>query len=141
MSGEKLAVERKVLRSIGEFSMFKFLLVFYLIFFILSTIVLTIIGLIAWFGFSSFGIDINGILTSLGLANLEVLFSFFGGGTVVTIIVLVVGGLVASIFYAAVGTFIVWIINVVLKIIGGIELRFLPRKEAEAKVKEPEVVS
>jgi hypothetical protein len=35
----------------------------------------------------------------------------------------------------------VWIINVVLKIIGGIELRFLPGKEAEAKAKEPEVVS
>ncbi len=140
MAGEKLAVERKVLRSIGEFSMFKFLLVFYLIFFILSTIILTIIGLIAWFGFSSFGFDINGMLTSMGLANLDVLFNFFGWGTVVTIIVLIVGGLVASIFYAAVGTFMVWIINVVLKIIGGIELRFLPRKEAEAKVKEPEVV-
>ena len=140
MTGEKLAVERKVLRSIGEFSMFKFLLVFYLIFFILSIIVLTIIGLIAWFGLASFGIDINGILTSVGLGNIGVLFSFFGGGTAVTIIVLIVGGLVVSIFYAAAGTFIVWIINVVLKIIGGIELRFLPRKEEEAKVKGPEVV-
>jgi hypothetical protein len=138
MAGGKLAVERKVLRSISEFSMFKYILVFYLIFFILSAIIMTIIGLIAWF---VFGINIYGILTSLGLANLNVLFNFFGGGTAVTIIVLVVGGLIASIFFAAVGTFMVWIINVVLKIIGGIELRFLPGKEAEAKVKEPEVVS
>ncbi|MFA5015659.1 MAG: hypothetical protein WC549_08990, partial [Actinomycetota bacterium] len=64
MAGRKLAVERKVLRSIGEFSMFKYLLVFYLIFFILSAIVLSIIGLIGWLGLASFGININGILTS-----------------------------------------------------------------------------
>lgn len=140
MAGNKLAVERKVLRSIGEFSMFKYLLVFYLIFFILSAIVMTIIGLITWFGVASFGIDINGILTSLGLGNIGVLFSFLGGGTAITIIVLVVGGLVASIFYAAAGAFIVWIMNVILKIAGGIELRFLPGKEVEAKVKEPEAV-
>jgi len=140
MAGNKLAVERKVLRSIGEFSMFKYLLVFYLIFFILSAIVMTIIGLITWFGIASFGIDINGILTSLGLGNIGVLFSFLGGGTAITIIVLVVGGLVASIFYAAAGTFIVWIMNVILKIAGGIELRFLPGKEVEAKIKEPEAV-
>ena len=134
-----MVVEKKVLRSISEFSMFKYLLVCYLIFFILSAIVMTIIGLIAWFGLSSFGFDINGILNSLGFGNIGLLFDFFGGGTAITIIVLVVGGLVASVFYAAVGTLIVWIINVVLKITGGIELRFLPRKEEEVKVKEPEV--
>jgi len=134
-----MTVEKKVLRSISEFSMFKYLLVFYLIFFILSAIVMTIIGLIAWFGLSSFGFDINGILESLGFGNIGLLFDFFGGGTAVTIIVLVVGGLIASIFYAAIGTLMVWIINVVLKITGGIELRFLPRKEEETKVKEPEV--
>lgn len=140
MAGTKLAVERKVLRSISEFSMFKYLLVFYLIFFILSAIVLTIIGLIGWLGLASFGVNINSILASLGLGNIGVLFSFLGGGTVVTIIVIVVCGLVASIFYAAAGTLVVWIINVVLKITGGIELRFLPGKEVETKVKEPEAV-
>ena len=77
---------------------------------------------------------------SLGLGNIGVLFSFLGGGTAVTIIVIVVCGLVASIFYAAAGTLVVWIINVVLKITGGIELRFLPGKEVETKVKEPEAV-
>ena len=134
-----MVVEKKVLRSISEFSMFKYLLVFYLIFFIISAIVMAIIGAIAWFGLSSFGIDINSILTSMGFGNIGLLFDFFGGGTAITIIVLVVGGLVASVFYAAFGTLMVWIINVVLKITGGIELRFLPRKEEEAKVKEPEV--
>ena len=140
MAGTKLAVERKVLRSISEFSMFKYLLVFYLIFFILSAIVLTIIGIIGWLGLASFGVNINSILASLGLGNIGVLFSFLGGGTAVTIIVIVVCGLVASIFYAAAGTLVVWIINVVLKITGGIELRFLPGKEVETKVKEPEAV-
>ncbi|MDD5622315.1 MAG: hypothetical protein PHQ09_04010 [Actinomycetota bacterium] len=140
MAEKKLAVERKILRSIGEFSMFKYLLVFYLIFFILSAIVLSIIGLIGWLGLASSGINMNGILTSLGLRNIGVLFSFLGGGTAVTITILIVGGLVASIFYAAAGTLVVWIINVVLKITGGIELRFLPGKEVEAKVKEPEAV-
>ncbi len=135
-----MAVERKVLRSIGEFSMFKYLLVLYLIFFILSAMVLTVIGLLTWLGFASFGINIDSILASLGLGNIGVLFSFLGGGTAITIIVLVVGGLVASLFYAAAGTLVVWIINVVLKITGGIELRFLPGKEVEIKVKESEAV-
>lgn len=140
MAGKNLAVERKVLRSFSEFSMFKYLLVFYLIFFILSAIVLTIIGLIGWFGLASFGVNMNNILASLGLGNIGVLFSFLGGSTAVTIIVIVVGGLIASIVYAAVGTLMVWIVNVVLKITGGIELRFLPGKEEEAKAKEPETV-
>ncbi len=137
-----MAVERKVLRSVSEFSMFKYLLVFYLIFFVLSAIVMTIIGLTAWFGLSSFDININSILESLGLGSIGALFNFFGWGTTVTIIVLVVGGLIASVFYAAIGTLVVWIVNVILKITGGVELRFLPRKEeiAEAaEVKEPEV--
>lgn len=138
-----MAVERKVLRSVSEFSMFKYLLVFYLIFFVLSAIVMTIIGLITWFGLSSFGFNIGGILKSLGLGNISALPGFFGGSTAVTIIVLVAGGLIASVFYAAIGTLVVWIVNVVLKITGGIELRFLPRKEEIAEVtevKEPEVV-
>jgi hypothetical protein len=128
-------VERRVLRSISEFSMFKYLLIFYVIFFILSVIVMAIIGLIAWLGLSSFGVDINSILTSLGLENIGI-FNFFGGGTVITIVVLIVGGLIASVFYAAIGTLMVWIMNVVLRISGGIELRFLPKREEEVRIKE-----
>ena len=130
-----MAVERKVLRSISELSMFKYLLIFYLIFFILSVIVMAIIGLIAWLGLSSFGIDINSMLASLGLGDTDIL-GFFGGGVVITIVITIVGGLVASVFYAAVGTLFVWIMNVVLKISGGIELRFLPGKEEKISIKE-----
>lgn len=131
-----MAVERKVLRSISEFSMFKYLLIFYVIFFILSVIVMAIIGLIAWRGLSSFGIDnINSMLASLGLGNINI-SDLFGRGMVIGIVISIVGGLVASIFYAAVGTLFVWIMNVVLKISGGIELRFLPGKEEKISIKE-----
>jgi len=131
-----MAVERKVLRSISELSMFKYLLIFYLIFFILSVIVMAIIGLIAWRGLFSFGIDnINSILASLGLGNINI-SDLFGRGMVIGIVISIVGGLVASIFYAAVGTLVVWIMNVVLEISGGIELRFLPGKEEKIIIKE-----
>jgi len=130
-----MAVERKVLRSISELSMFKYLLIFYLIFFILSVIVMAIIGLIAWLGLSSFGIDINSMLASLGLGDTGI-SGLLGGGVVITIVISIVGGLIASVFYAAVGTLFVWIMNVVLKISGGIELRFLPGKEEKISIKE-----
>jgi nitrate reductase NapE component len=124
-------VERKVLRSVSELSMFKYLLVFYLIFFILSVILMGILGLIVWLGFSSFGVDINSVLEGFGLGNLSSYnFSLLGGG-VITIIMLIASGLFASVFYAAVGTLAVWIMNVVLRIIGGVELRFLMKKEKE----------
>lgn len=118
-----MAVERKVLRSISEFSMFKYLLIIYLIFFILSVIVMAIIGLIVWRGLSSFGIDnINSILASLGLGNINI-SDFFGRGMIIGIVISIVGGLIASVLYAAVGILFVWIMNVVLKISGGIELK------------------
>jgi len=124
-------VERKVLRSVSELSMFKYLLVFYLIFFILSVILMGILGLIVWLGFSYFGVDINSVLEGFGLGNLSSYnFSLLGGG-VITIIMLIASGLFASVFYAAVGTLAVWIMNVVLRIIGGVELRFLMKKEKE----------
>ncbi|NQT67269.1 MAG: DUF3566 domain-containing protein [Actinobacteria bacterium] len=130
-----MAVERKVLRSISELSMFKYLLIFYLIFFILSVIVMAIIGLIAWLGLSSFGIDINSMLASLGLGDLGI-SRFLGGGMVITIVISIVGGLFASVLYAAFGTLMVWIMNVILRISGGIELRFLPGKEEKISIEE-----
>lgn len=131
-----MAVERKVLRSISELSMFKYLLIIYLIFFILSVIVMAIIGFIVWRGLSSFGIDnINSILASLGLGNINI-SDFFGRGMIIGIVISIVGGLIASVLYAAVGILFVWIINVVLKISGGIELRFLPGKEEKISIKE-----
>ncbi|MCG2791915.1 MAG: hypothetical protein L6305_09265, partial [Actinomycetia bacterium] len=79
------------LRSISELSMFKYLLIFYLIFFILSVIVMAIIGLIAWLGLSSFDIDINSMLASLGLGNINI-SDFFGRGMVIGIVISIVGG-------------------------------------------------
>lgn len=115
--------------------MFKYLLFFYLLFFLLSVIVMSIIGLIAWLGLSVSGISAANIFNAIGLGDLAI-FSFFGGTSVITIIMLIVGGLIASVIYAAVGTIIVWIMNVVLKMSGGIELRFLPEKKEEVKASE-----
>lgn len=119
-------IERKVVRSISEFSSFKFLLVFYLIFFILSVIIMGIIALLAWAGMSSFGLNVNDILQSLGLGDLGWLN--IAGGSVLYIVLAIVGGLIASVFYAAFGTLMVWIVNVILKISGGIEIRFIDRE-------------
>ena len=128
-------IERKVIRSISELSSFKFLLIFYLIFFILSVIIMGIVALLAWAGLSSFGVNIPDIFNSIGLGNLG--FANFGlgnigGGSVLYIILGIVGGLIASVFYAAVGTLMVWIGNVILRISGGIELRITSR-EVKAK--------
>ncbi len=118
-------VERKVVRSISELSSFKFLLVFYLVFFILSVIIMGITALIAWAGLSSFGINITDILQSYVPGDYGMLF---GGNSVLYIVLGIVGGLIASVFYAAFGTLMVWIGNVILKISGGIEIRITSRE-------------
>jgi nitrate reductase NapE component len=129
-------VERKVLRSISELSMFKYLLVFYLIFFIISVILMGIFGLIAWLSVSALGFDISRILASLGLGNFAFGNLDFRGGGVAAIFIFIGSGLVASVFYAAVGTLAVWIMNVVLKITGGIELRFFMKTKEEESPKK-----
>ena len=127
-----MAVERRVLKSVSEFSMFK-----YLLFFLLSVIVMSIIGFITWMILSASGAGMNNILDLFGLSNIAA-FSILGGGSIITIVILIIGGLFASVLYAAVGTFVVWIMNVVLKMSGGIELRFLPGKKEETIVKTSE---
>lgn len=128
-------VERKVLRSVSELSMFKYLLVFYLIFFILTVILMGIFGLIVWLGVSALGFDISRVLASLGLGNFTFNNLNLMGGGITTVLIFIGSGLVASVFYAAVGTLAVWIMNVVLRIVGGVELRFLMKKEEEANPK------
>ena len=123
-------IERKVVRSISELSSFKFLLVFYLIFFIISAIIMGIVALLAWAGLASSGINIPDMLNSFGLGNFGL--ANLGGGSVLYIVLAILGGLIASVFYAAFGTLMVWIGNVVLRISGGIELRFIDR-EVRAK--------
>ncbi len=120
-------IDRKVLRSVSELSSFKFLLVFYLVFFIISVVIMGIIGLLAWLGLSSYGINMADILQNFGLSDFGLLN--LGGGSVLYVIVAIIGGLVASVFYAAFGTLMVWITNVILKISGGIELRFIERED------------
>ena len=121
-----MTVERKVLRSVSELSMFKYLLVFYLIFFILSVIGIGITVLIAWLGLASSGLSINDLLGLIGLGNLGI-NNIFGGGTLGIVLGIIIG-LVASVLYAAFGTLVVWVMNVILRISGGIEIRFLEKK-------------
>jgi hypothetical protein len=123
-------IERRVLKSVSEFSMFKYLLFIYLIFFLLWVIVIILVGLITWLGLSSYGLDITSIMESFGLENTNVLLGSLGGGTALAIGVLIAGGLVGAVISACVGTIGVWIMNVILKMSGGIELRFLPEKKS-----------
>ena len=123
-----VTINRKVLRSVSELSSFKFMLVFYLVFFIISVIIMGLIALFAWLGLSSTGIDINQILQNFGLGNLG-MFNLGGGSTLLYVIISIIGGLIASVFYAAFGTLMVWIVNVILRISGGIELRFIERQD------------
>ena len=120
-------INRKVLRSISELSSFKFLLVFYLVFFVISVIIMGIIALLAWLGLSSTGISITDILQNFGLGDYGILG--LGEGSILYVIIAIIGGLVASVFYAAFGTLMVWISNVILRISGGIELRFIDRED------------
>ncbi len=50
-----------------------------------------------------------------------------GGGSL-GIVLFIIIGLVASVFAAALAAFVTWILNVILRIVGGIELRFVPSK-------------
>ncbi len=121
------SINKKVLRSISELSSFKFLLIFYLVFFIIWVIVIGIIYLIAWLGLSSAGINIGDLLQGYGIGNFGLLK--LEEGNILYLIIAVIGGLVASVFYAAIGTLMVWIVNVILRISGGIELRFIEKKD------------
>jgi len=114
-----MKIERKVLRSVSELSMFKYVLIAYLIFFVLFAIIFGIIFLILW----AFGIgNLAQSFTGFNIIN-----NFLGAGGrsgVLVIIGIIIGGLIASVFVAAFGAFAVWIANIVLRISGGIELRF-----------------
>jgi len=120
-------VERKILRSISELSAFKVLLVTYIIFFILYAVVFGAIFLVGW------ATGITDIIQNYGFNINDYLGKVSNQLGVIAIAGIVVGGLAASVFYAAFGTLIVWILNIVLKISGGIELRFLERVSKEQK--------
>ncbi len=125
-----MKVDRKVLRSISEFSSFKVVLVAYLVFFILYVIIFAIAGLIGWAFLASTGMTFNEVVASFMPGfDIEQMLSSMGmdlGGGMLSIIVFVIIGLVASVFVAALAALTTWIFNVVMRITGGIELRFKP---------------
>lgn len=117
-----MAVDRRVLKSISEWSMFKYLLVAYLIFFIIFSVIFGAVAIIAWLGLATYGINLQDLLGEFGVD-----LTIFGGG-VVSLIILLIIGLIASVFFAVGGVLFVWLINVALKVTGGIELRFFEKE-------------
>ncbi|MDZ7838380.1 MAG: hypothetical protein U5N58_10780 [Actinomycetota bacterium] len=63
-------------------------------------------------------------------ANAGINLDWIPGGGAIGIVVFIVGGLIGSVIYAAIGTLTMWILNIILKISGGIELRFVERKQS-----------
>lgn len=123
-----MKVERRVLKSISELSMFKYFLVSYLIFFILFVIIFAVAALFGWAILATSGLTFQDLLGNFfpGI-NMAGLIGGLGGGVLGMILSIIIG-LVASVFAAAIAALVTWIFNVVLKIIGGIELRFAPIK-------------
>jgi len=128
--GVSMKVDRRILRSVSEFSIFKYVLVAYLIFFILYVIIFAIIGLIGWAMLASSGITFQELINTFmpGL-NMNQMLGGMGlniGSGALGIILFIIVGLVASVFAAALAALSTWIFNVVLRITGGVELRFTP---------------
>jgi hypothetical protein len=123
-----MKVERKVLKSISELSMFKYVLVAYLIFFILFVIIFAVAALLGWALLATSGLTVQDLIGSFfpGI-NIAGMIGGLGGG-ILGIVLFIIIGLVASVFAAALAAFATWILNVVLRIVGGIELRFTPSK-------------
>jgi hypothetical protein len=134
-----MKVERRILKSVSEFSMFKLMLVIYLIFFILFVIIFALSALIGWAFLAATGTTMSGIAQNIdsiypGLGLTGILGGL--GGGILGIVLFIIIGLVASVFAAAAATVITWIFNVVLKIVGGIELRFAPEKPPVVQVEQ-----
>ena len=141
-----MKVERKVLKSISELSMFKYVLVSYLIFFILFVIMFAVAALVGRALLAASGLTIQDLIVGLigSILPMDIISSFIPGfniaemtgglsgglvgGGILGIVLFVIIGLVASVFAAALAAFSTWILNVILRIVGGIELRFVPGK-------------
>jgi len=140
-----MKVERKVLKSISELSMFKYVLVSYLIFFILFVIIFAVAALLGWALLATSGLTVQDLIVGLigSFLPMDIISSFIPGiniaemvgglsggigGGILGIVLFIIIGLVASVFAAALAAFSTWILNVILRIVGGIELRFVPSK-------------
>lgn len=130
---EKPIIQRRTIKSINEWSVFKIALVAYLIIFILTVIVFGIIALITWSGFAASGINFNNIFADTDFGSMASSFGVtlpdlniaLGTGGVVGIILFIVFGLLFSAVYAAIAAFWTWIFNVIIKISGGLEIRYI----------------
>jgi len=128
-------ISRKTVRSISEWSIFKITIIAYLIFFALGVVMFAIFLLITWTGLRVSGLGIADMLGGTNLAPMMQAFGvditdmsmFVGGLGVTSIIIFVVVGLLFSVVYAAISTFATWIFNVILRISGGLELRFIDK--------------
>ena len=143
-------IQRRVVKSISEFSAFKIALVAYLIIFILSVILMAIIALITWAGFAASGINLNNLLASSAIGQMLTVFGItlpnlnlvLGTGSIIGIVLFIVLGLLFSVVFAALAAFWTWIFNVILKISGGVEIRYIDRTiKAETKTLENSAVS
>ncbi len=117
-----MAVQRRVLKSISEWSVFKYMLIAYIIFYVISVLFFIVIGLITLLGFSFSLFDFSNIFALVGIEAPAVLMGVGAGG--LGLFIIIIAGLLFSVFIAAFGAVVVWILNVILKISGGIELRF-----------------
>jgi hypothetical protein len=136
-------IQRRVVKSISEFSVFKIALVSYLIIFILTVIFAAISALIMQTILPILGNIFNNFIGASGAGSLLSLFginipnasslgSAFGGivtsgPAVIVIVGGIIGGLLFSVVFAAIAAFWTWIFNVVIKISGGIEIRYIDR--------------
>ncbi len=142
----KTNVTRRIVGSISEWSVFKITIIAYLIFFALGVVVFAIFSLLSWMGLEISGLNFENMFENAGLAttmqsfgiNITDMNLFAGGMGVTGIIIFIVVGLLFSVVFAAIVTFLTWIFNVILKISGGIELRFKDKNSAvENKASKP----
>ncbi len=108
-----------VVRSVGIKSMFKYFIISYLIFFS----IITIIGVIAYlaeqkFSFIPAGLKFGEIIAGLHLGFLNYFNSQFA-----TIIFFIIIGLAFSVVFGLIGMLIGWIMNISLRISGGIDVK------------------
>ena len=144
-------IQRRVIKSISEFSVFKIALIVYLVVFVITVIFAALSALIMQSVLPILGNSITSLLQTSGIGDLLTMFginvpdigaiigssgSIFSSGPVVIIVVaLIIGGLLFSVIFAAVAAFWTWIFNVIIRISGGIEIRYIDRtKKAETQI-------
>jgi hypothetical protein len=108
-----------VVRSVGIKSMFKYFIISYLIFFS----IIIVIGVIIYFAEQKFsfipaGLKFNEILAGLHLGFLNYFNSQFA-----TIIFFIIASLAFSVVFGLIGMLIGWIMNISLRVSGGIDVK------------------